>query len=199
MHPRRPEPAPPLQTTLLSLLILVTVAVSTACSNFIPGQWEHQCSASPLVPDADRCHAALDLDDTALAVIPEADGWLFAGAWLGEDYRLIQATFDIPGLRRSVRLEDGYCSGPVCWIEFTDTEIERIVKRGSFRVELTRVMYEESGRMRRGTTGFHAPTRGMRDAIEQLRTDASTSSVSHEPIGRSRTVIQPSDHQDGRS
>ena len=181
------------------ILILGAVALSTACSSFIAGQWEYRCDASPLVPDAERCHAALDLDGTALAVIPEADGWLFAGAWMGEDYRLIQATFDIPGLRRSVRLEDGYCSGPVCWIEFTDTEIERIVKRGSFRVELTRVMYEESGRMRRGTTGFHAPTRGMGDAIEQLRTDASTSSVSREPIGRSPTVIQPSDHQDGRS
>lgn len=166
---------------MLAILILGAVVLGTACSTFIPGQWEHRCDGSPLVPDAGRCHATLDLGDTRLAIIPEGNGWLLAGAWLGEDYRLIQATFDIPGLRRAVRLEDGYCSGPVCWIEFTDAEIERVLQRGHFRVELTRVHYEESGRMRRGTTGFHAPTRGMEDAIEQLRTAASTSSLLRMP------------------
>ncbi len=142
-----------------------------ACGRFIAGEWQYTCEPSPLVPDTDQCHAALDLDGTALAFIPEGDGWLFAGAWLGEDYRLIQATVDIPGLRKVVRLEDGYCSGPVCWIEFTDTEVARIAERGALRVELTRVFHsEETGRMRRGTTGLHAPTRGLEQAIERLRT-----------------------------
>ena len=141
-----------------------------ACARFIAGEWEYTCEPSPLVPDSDRCHAALSLDETALAFIPEGDGWLFAGAWLGEDYRLIQATVDLPGLRRAVRLEDGYCSGPVCWIEFTDAEVARIVERAAFRVELTRVFHsEETGRMRRGTTGFHVPSRGLGEAIERLR------------------------------
>lgn len=122
-----------------------------------------------LVMESDRCHAALDREDTPLAFIPESDGWLFAGAWTSEDYLLIQATIDIPGLRRSVRAEDGYCAGPTCWIELTDAEVSRIARRGSFRVELTRVFYSEDGRMRRGTTGFHVPVRGLPEALESLR------------------------------
>jgi len=157
------------------VLVLCGVVLLSACARFIAGEWQYTCEPSPLVPDSDRCHAAMDLNGTALAFIPEGDGWLFAGAWLGEDYRLIQATVDLPGLRRAVRMEDGYCSGPVCWIEFTDAELARIVARGAFRVELTRVFHsEETGRMRRGTTGFHASSRGLGDVVERLRQDGDS-------------------------
>ena len=128
-----------------------------------------------LVPDADRCYASLARTGTPLAFVPEGNGWLFAGAWSGEAFQLIQATLDVPGLRRSVRAEDGYCSGPICWIEFTDREASRLSQRGSFRVELTRVVYSEEGRMRRGTTGFHVPTRGLESALERLRAQVSES------------------------
>jgi len=164
------------------VLVLGGVVLLAACTRFIAGDWAYTCEPSPLVPDSDRCHAALELDGTALAFIPEGDRWLFAGAWLGEDYRLIQATVDLPGLRRSVRLEDGYCSGPVCWIEFTDAEVARIVARGSFRVELTRVFHsEETGRMRRGTTGFYAPSRSLEEAVERLRAEGDSAAKGTTP------------------
>jgi len=148
------------------------VALLAACGDFLPGQWEYRCAPSMLVMESDRCHAALDREETPLAFIPEGDGWLFAGAWTSDDYQLIQATLDIPGLRRAVRAEDGYCAGPICWIEFTDAEVSKIARRGSLRVELTRVFHSEEGRMRRGTTGFHVPTRGLSDVLERLRSEA---------------------------
>jgi hypothetical protein len=55
----------------------------------------------------------------------------------------------------------------------TDAEVSKIARRGSFRVELTRVFRSEEGRMRRGTTGFHVPTRGLPEALERLRHEAS--------------------------
>jgi len=147
------------------------VTLLAACGNFLPGQWEYRCDPSMLVMESARCHAALDREETPLAFIPEGDGWLFAGAWTSDDYQLIQSTLDIPGLRRAVRAEDGYCAGPICWIEFTDAEVSKIARRGSFRVELTRVFHSEEGRMRRGTTGFHVPTRGLSDALERMRSE----------------------------
>jgi hypothetical protein len=155
------------------VIAAAAVILLSACGDFIPGQWEYNCGRSMLVMEADRCHVALDRDETPLAFIPEGDGWLFAGAWAGENYQLIQATLDIPGLRRTVRAEGGYCAGPICWIEFTDAEVLKIARRGSFRVELTRVFRSDEGRMRRGTTGFHVPTRGLSDALERLRTEPS--------------------------
>lgn len=149
------------------------VALLSACGDFLPGQWEYRCEPSMLVLERDRCYAALDREGTPLAFIPEGDGWLFAAAWTGDDYQLIQSTLDIPGLRRAVRAEDGYCAGPICWIEFTDAEVSKVARRGSFRVELTRVFYSEEGRMRRGTTGFHAPSRGLSEALERLRSGTS--------------------------
>ncbi len=149
------------------------VTLLAACGDFLPGQWEYRCEPSMLVMESGGCHAALDREGTPLAFIPEGDGWLFAGAWTSDDYQLIQSTLDIPGLRRAVRAEDGYCAGPICWIEFTDAEVSKIARRGSFRVELTRVFHSEEGRMRRGTTGFHVPTRGLSDALERLRSEAA--------------------------
>lgn len=148
-----------------------TVALLSACGDFLPGQWDYSCEPSLLVMEPDRCHAGLDREGTPLAFAPEGDGWLFAGAWTSDEFQLIQATLDIPRLRRSVRAEDGYCAGPICWIEFTDAEVKRIAQRGSFRVELTRVFHSEEGRMRRGTIGFHVPTRGLSDALERLRSE----------------------------
>jgi hypothetical protein len=167
-HATRPTQ---LRAPLLALAVGLAFVLA-ACGRFIPGEWQYTCEPSLVVPETGRCHAALPLDGSSLAFIPEGDGWLFAGAWLGEDYRLIQATLDLPGLRRAVRLEDGYCSGPVCWIEFTDAEVERILQRSAFRVELTRVVHsDDTGRMRRGSTGFLAPTRGLDQAVTRLRTD----------------------------
>lgn len=152
----------------------VTAAVTllSACGDFLPGQWEYRCEPSMLVMESGLCHAALDREETPLAFVPEGEGWLFAGAWTGDDFQLIQSTLDIPGLRRSVRAEDGYCAGPICWIEFTDAEVSKIARRGSFRVELTRVFHSEEGRMRRGTTGFHVPVRGLPESLERLRSEA---------------------------
>lgn len=151
-----------------------TLTYLSGCGSFVPGQWEDRCEPSMLVFERDRCYAALDREGTPLAFIPEGDGWLFAAAWIGEDFQLIQSTVDIPGLRRTVRAENGFCAGPMCWIEFTDAELAKIARRGSFRVELSRVFYSEEGRMRRGTTGFHAPTRGLSDALDRLRTEAAS-------------------------
>jgi len=158
------------------LLIASAAAVVTlisACGDFLPGQWEYRCEPSMLVLERDRCYAALDLEGTPLAFIPEGDGWLFAAAWTSDDYQLIQSTLDIPGLRRAVRAEEGYCAGPICWTEFTNAEVSRIAGRGAFRVELTRVFYSEEGRMRRGTTGFHVPSRGLPETLERLRGQTS--------------------------
>ena len=111
---------------------------------------------------------SLALEDTELALMREADHWLLATAWMGPDFQMIQATIDIPGLRRTVRGEDGYCSGPVCWIELTEKEVGKLADRGYLRVELTRVFLRETGGMRRGTTGFHATTNGLEPALERL-------------------------------
>jgi hypothetical protein len=171
---RARPPAPSgLRRGVRIVIAAAAVILLSACGDFIPGQWEHNCKRSMLVMDSDRCHVALDREGTPLAFIPEGDGWLFAAAWTSEDYPLIQATFDIPGLRRAVRAEGGYCAGPICWIEFTDAEVSKVARRGSFRVELTRVLHSEDGRMRRGTTGFHVPTRGLSDALQRLRTESS--------------------------
>ncbi len=152
-------------------IAVAAIALLSACGQFLPGEWEYRCAPSPLVPESERCHAALDREGTPMAFIPEGDGWLFAAAWIGEDFQLIQSTLDTPTLRRSVRAEDGYCAGPICWIEFSDAQMSRIERRGSFRVELTRVFYSEEGRMRRGTTGFHVPARGLPEALERLRSE----------------------------
>jgi hypothetical protein len=149
-------------------LLLVALLVLSGCAPRLPGQWAFSCEPSGLVPDGDRCHAALILEDTELAFMREADDWLLGAAWTGPDFQMIQATIDIPGLRKTVRGEDGYCSGPVCWIELTQDEVSRLADRRSFRVELTRVFLRETGGMRRGTTGFHATTVGLAPALERL-------------------------------
>jgi len=160
----------PLCPVVLRLtLVLVGATLLTACSDHVEGLWTYSCERSALVPDGDRCHARLELEHNTLAVIPEADGWLLAASWIGEDYHLIQANFDIPGLRKTVRQEDGYCAGPTCWIEFSDAEISRISQRGVWRIEVTRVFESETGGMRRGTRGLHTTSRGLSDVLSTLR------------------------------
>ncbi|MBS0003416.1 MAG: hypothetical protein KFF45_10115 [Thioalkalivibrio sp.] len=155
-------------------IAMMGIALLSGCGRFLPGEWEYSCAPSLLVLETEHCHARLEREGTPLAFIPEGDDWLFAAAWTGEDFQLIQTTLDTPTLRQSVRAEDGYCAGPICWIEFTDAQVSRIARRGSFRVELTRVFYTEEGRMRRGTTGFHVPVRGLPEALEHLRSDAAS-------------------------
>ncbi len=149
-------------------LLLSALLILSGCSPGLPGQWQYSCEPSGLVPDGDRCHVSLTLKDTELAFMREADGWLLGTAWMGPDFQMIQSTIDIPGLRKAVRGEDGYCSGPVCWIELTQEEVTKLAARRYFRVELTRVFLRETGGMRRGTTGFHATTVGLAPALERL-------------------------------
>jgi hypothetical protein len=152
----------------VALLFVSSVLMLTGCSPRLPGHWEHSCEPSTLVPDRDRCHASLKLEDTALAFVREADGWLLAAAWESPDFRMLQATIDIPGLRKSVRAENGFCSADVCWIELTRDEAAKLSTRRHFRVELTRVFLREAGGMRRGTTGFSATTAGLAQALERI-------------------------------
>jgi hypothetical protein len=157
-----------LEPRFLAASVLLATLLLSGCSLGLPGQWEHSCEPSGLVPDTGRCHVSLVLEDTELAFMREADRWLLATAWVGPDFQMIQTTIDIPGLRRTVRGEDGYCSGPVCWIELTHEEVTKLADRRFFRVELTRVFLRETGGMRRGTTGFHATTKELAAALERL-------------------------------
>lgn len=149
-------------------LLLSALLILSGCSPGLPGQWQYSCEPSGLVPDGDRCHVSLAVEDTELAFMREGDGWLLGTAWVGPDFQMIQSTIDIPGLRKTVRGEDGYCSGPVCWIELTLEEVTKLADRRYFRVELTRVFLRETGGMRRGTTGFHATTVGLTSELERL-------------------------------
>jgi hypothetical protein len=167
-RPRERSNRTTLETRYLSASLLLATLLLSGCSLGLPGQWEYSCDRSGLVPDTDRCHVSLALEDTELAFMREADRWLLATAWMGPDFQMIQATIDIPGLRRTVRGEDGYCSGPVCWIELTQEQVTKLADRRFFRVELTRVFLRETGGMRRGTTGFHATTNGLAAALERL-------------------------------
>lgn len=158
------------RTRPLVVLVIVWLAwLSSGCTGYIPGEWESRCTDTLLVPEGDQCYGYLDLDHSRFALFREEEHWLLATAWIGPEYQLIQSTIDVSRLRRSVRLEDGYCAGPICWIPLTDAELDYITQRHSFRTELTRIFPNEAGTgTRRGTTAFHAPTEKMAHAIESL-------------------------------
>lgn len=150
------------------------VALLSGCGQGLDGEWRESCQPSLLAPEQPKfCHAHLDAGTLALALIPEGDGWILATGWMQEDYQLVQSSFDAARIRRTVRVETGWCSGPVCWMEFTDQELERWMKRPYFRIELTRVFFNEEGRMRRGTRAFTAPTTNLEAWVRRGPTTVS--------------------------
>jgi len=161
--------------TTIPLLILLS-----GCGQGLEGEWREDCQPSLLVPERlEYCHARLDAGDLALALIPEKDLWILATGWMQEDYQLVQSSFDAARLRRTVRAEAGWCSGSICWMEFTDQELRKWMKRPSLRIELTRVFLNEEGRMRRGTKAFNAPTTNLEEWVRRGLTVAPDRDESH--------------------
>lgn len=140
----------------------------SGCGQGLDGEWQESCQGSLLAPEQPEfCHARLDAGDLALALIPEGHGWILATGWMQEDYQLVQSSFDAARIRRTVRVETGWCQGSICWMEFTDQELGRWMKRPYIRLELTRVFFNEEGRMRRGTKAFTAPTTHLEEWVRR--------------------------------
>ena len=152
----------------IAVVLIVSLGLLAGCGKHLPGTWELRCDASLLVPDGDRCRASLRLEQSHLALFPEGEGWLLAAAWTGPEIQLIQATVDTPVFRQSVRLEDGFCAGPICWLELDAGVLDRMAARHAWRVELSRIFPSETGGTRRGTMAFHATTRGLTTILPEL-------------------------------
>lgn len=154
-------------TVLLGLLGGGFAFSLSGCGQGLEGEWEVVCEPSFLAPESSTgCYARLNSGTLALALLPEDNHWLLASAWMEEDFLLVQSSFDATFLRRTVRAENGFCLGRTCWMEFSTEEVQRWAQRSNVRIELTRVFWNEEGRMRRGTKAFSAPTRGLPDILQ---------------------------------